>query len=361
MSSRLHPLVFWTLLCIAFCVFAYHVNGILLPFVIGGVVAYLLSPLVDRLERKGLPRTLGTAVVLIPFLALVTSLFFILIPMLENQLLELIRVIPQYAKSMHELLVKFIDNAAGYLSTDDLQSLRQESATYFPEAVRWGIRAILNILSSGLVLANILSLMVIMPIVAFYLLRDWHVVWNSFSELFPRKYEAEIREQFYLVDQRLSGFIRGQALVCMILGAYYGTSLGALGLEFGALIGILTGCFAFIPYIAVITGFFVSLIIALSQFGSWYKIGSVVCVFAIGSVLEGGFLTPKLVGDRVGLHPLWIIFALLSGGILLGLKGFFLAVPIASILGVFVRFFVNKYIKSSYYTFEPLPSKSVKK
>jgi len=196
---------------------------------------------------------------------------------------------------------------------------------------------------------NLVSLVVITPVVAFYLLRDWDRIVAKIDGWLPRAHAETIREQVGLVDETLAGFVRGQSTVCMLLAVFYAVGLSVLGLPFGAVVGLATGLLSFIPYVGMLSGFAVGLGLAIANFSDPVDIGLVVAVFLVGQVVEGNFLTPKLVGDRVNLHAVWIIFALLAGGALFGFVGILLAVPVAAVIGVLVRFALGRYLQSQLY------------
>ena len=198
-------------------------------------------------------------------------------------------------------------------------------------------------------LLNLLSLFVITPLVAFYLLRDWDIMLARLDSWLPRCHVATIRQQAAIVDGTLSGFVRGMVLVCLSLSVFYGLLLSAIGLEFGLVIGILCGLVSFIPYVGAIGGFVVGVTIAFFQFPDLLPVGLVAATFFAGQLLEGHVLTPKLVGERIGLHPLWLVFALLAGGSLFGFLGLLLAVPLAAVIGVLCRFSLGQYLQSSLY------------
>ena len=215
--------------------------------------------------------------------------------------------------------------------------------------LQFGGKLLKGLVSNGFALINLISLLLITPVVAFYMLRDWDTFVKKVDNLLPRKSKNVIREQFRQIDRALSGFIRGQLSVCLILGTYYSLGLKFVGLDLGILVGFLAGLISFIPYVGSISGFVISIILALAQFNDYTKVLEVIAVFAIGQFVEGNFLTPKLVGDNVGLHPVWVMFALLAGGVLLGFLGLMIAVPVAAIIGVLMRYTINNYKKSSLY------------
>ena len=204
-----------------------------------------------------------------------------------------------------------------------------------------------KIISGGFALVNLFSLILITPIVAFYMLRDWHTFQNKVKSLLPRNYKDTICSLSLQIDKILAGFIRGQLTVCFLLGFYYACGLYAIGLELGILVGFIAGMISFIPYVGCFVGLLVSLGLAFAQFGTYNSLLQVIIVFAIGQFLEGNFLTPKLVGDNVRLHPVWIMFALLAGGVLLGFLGMMIAVPVAAIVSVLIRFGIEEGYKKS--------------
>lgn len=206
-----------------------------------------------------------------------------------------------------------------------------------------------NIVTQGIAVFDILTLLIITPVVAFYLLRDWPKVTRSVDTLVPRKQHGLFRRALKDIDATLSGFLRGQALVCLCLGLIYSIGLSLVGLEYGATIGIIAGVLSFIPYVGSTFGLVVSMVLAFIQFDDGLSIGLTLAVFLFGQALEGYVLTPKLVGDRVGLHPVWILFALFAGGSLLGFVGILIAVPVAAVIGVLIRLGLSHYKESSLY------------
>ena len=191
--------------------------------------------------------------------------------------------------------------------------------------------------------------MVITPIVTFYLLRDWDLLVARIDGWLPRRHVDVIREQMRLIDRSLSGFVRGQLMVCLMLGVFYAIGLTVVGLDFGLVIGLATGLVSFVPYFGMLAGFVVGIGVAVAQFGSWVPVALVAAVFVIGQFVEGNFVTPRVVGNRIGLHPVWLIFALLAGGALFGFTGLLLAVPVAAVLGVLVRFSLERYLAGAAY------------
>lgn len=340
---------FWLIGLVAAILILWQLSGMLLPFVAGLALAYFLDPLVDRLEEFHLPRWAATTVVLLLFLLLLVAVILLLIPLVQVQVVQLIDALPGYAQALRERVLPALERFLRRLPNDDVQRLRDAAGQYAGQVVGWLGGVIQGILSGGMALFDVLSMMFIMPIVAFYLLRDWDILVANVDRCLPRAHAAVIRAQARQVDETLSGFLRGQALVCLILGSFYAVGLSAAGLKFGLVIGLLAGLLSFIPYVGTLFGFIASTGLALLQFDDLWGTGVVVGIFLFGQMIEGNVLSPKLVGDRVGLHPVWVMFALLAGGYLFGFLGVLLAVPVAAVIGVLIRFAVGRYLDSPYY------------
>ena len=353
MQNPRFRLWFWLASIVLFFCFLSLIEGILLPFVVGMLAAYFLDPAVTKLSRRGWSRTAAAAFITIGFFLLAVILCVVLTPLIAHQLSALIRDFPSY---LHGMQVKYADKIEYYiakLDPEQVSTIRDAVGNFGGGLVSWGGKMASNLVQSGLAILNILSLIFITPIVAFYLLRDWNKLVMQFDHLLPRDHAATIREQLHKIDQTLSGFIRGQTNVCLILATYFGLALSLLGLNFGLVIGILTGFLFFLPYIGVATGFLLSCIVAVFQFGFGAKLAGVVVVYGIGLITENSFLTPRLVGDKVGLHPLWVIFGILAGGDLFGFVGILIAVPATAIIGVLVKFATARYLQSSLYRGTP--------
>ncbi|CAA7614626.1 Permease [Candidatus Terasakiella magnetica] len=340
----------WAMGAMVFLVLLWLLRGVLLPFVAGMAVAYFLDPLAGRLERAGLSRVIATTVITLVFFALVGFGLFLLVPMIEHQVVTFVQRLPAYISTLQARLQPLIQELNHRLSAADVEQIRSSVGAYAGTAVGWVLGLVKGVLSGSIAVMSILSLLFIMPVVTFYLLRDWHRVVDTVDGWLPRHHAEVIRLELKEIDRTLAGFVRGQATVCITLATFYGLGLTLTGLDLGLMIGIVTGLGAFVPYVGMLIGLIASLGLAVAQGAELHLIGGVLVVFAIGNVLEGNFLTPKLVGDRVGLHPVWIIFSLLAGGALFGFVGILLAVPAASVIGVLARFGVENYMKSSLYT-----------
>jgi len=335
--------LFWALLLAALLFALYELRDVLVPFVAGMAVAYLLDPVVDRLERLHIGRGLATFAVLLGFFAVAIGLVLLLIPLLQTQVVKLAAVLPGYIEMARDrlepLLLHFNEGV-------DRQEVLQRVTGMTGELVSWMGKLISRVISGGFAIANILSLLLITPIVSFYLLRDWDRMVASVDSWLPRQQAGTIRTQIGEVDRTLSAFVRGQGVVCLILGAFYAAGLTLAGLDFGLVIGLFSGLISFVPFVGALLGGVLSVGLALAQFGSWEPVLLVAAVFAVGQVIEGNFLTPNLVGEAVGLHPVWVIFGLLAGGAVFGFVGVLLAVPMAAVIGVMARFALSQYLAS---------------
>lgn len=327
----------------------YLVSDVLVPFGASFAIAYLLDPLCDRLEKLGVPRSLASLFVLLGFLLCFALVFLILVPVVESQILELVRRIPQFLDAAQREFTGLTALVQERLSPEDFARVRDAVGTRLGDAFSWSGRLLTRLVTGGLAVFNILSLVFITPIVAFFILRDWDRMIAAIDRLLPRRYAPTIREQARLIDATLAGFVRGQGLVCLIMGIYYATALSIAGLEFGLVLGLLIGILLIIPFLGSAIGGALAVLLAIMQFSSWSRVGIVAAIFVVGQTVEGNILSPRIVGERVNLHPVWVIFALLAFGSLLGFLGLIIAVPVAAIIGVLVRFAVHRYLESPLY------------
>jgi predicted PurR-regulated permease PerM len=297
----------------------------------------------------GASRTLATTIVTAVFAVVVILLLLLIVPLAVQQVIAFLGSLPDYISRTHDRLLPYYVELQQRLNLPDSAELTELARARFGTALSWLGTALQGVVDQGRALAGLLSLIFITPVVTFYLLRDWDRLISQVNDLLPRDHTDVIREQAALTNQTLAGFARGQSMVCLILALYYSVALVIIGLPFGIVVGLAAGILTFIPYVGSLTGFAVSMAIAIGQFDNWWSVALVAVVFGVGQALEGNFLTPKLVGERVGLHPVWIIFALLSGGALFGFVGLLLAVPVASVIGVLVRFSIAQYRASKLY------------
>lgn len=339
----------WALIFAGTLTLFYLFKGILLPFIVGILVAYLLNPTVTKLEAFNIPRILSTTLMILLFFIAIGGLLFFTVPFLKQELLFLAQHLPNYGERLYQTTLPLLEQFNDIIPVKDFNQLKTTASTYFGDMLSWGFKAVASVLTNTLALANLLSLVVLTPVIAFYLLRDWPHFTSMLIELLPLEHTQTIKNQVTLINQTLANYVRGQSLVCLSLALYYSVSLKITGLDFAFTVGIATGFLAFIPYFGFLLGATVAFGLAFSQFNDWTSIGWVAAVFAVGQGLESYLLTPKFVGERIGLHPVWIIFALLAGGVLFGFFGIIMAMPIAATLSVIVRFSLKKYYESDFY------------
>jgi predicted PurR-regulated permease PerM len=343
--------VFWIATFLVFAGLLWLLHHILLPFVVGAALAYLLDPLANRLTRRGLSRLVAALVILGGFIIVFAGLFVLIVPVLARQLSAFVDHVPGYAQHLQALMNDpghpWLQHIAGNVAGGN-----EWSATSLVNKAIGYLTAVLPaLLTKGEALLSIFSLLVITPVVAFYLLCDWDRVVNAFDQLIPLPQRKTVRGLVREINTAISGYLHGQLTVCVILGVYYAAGLTLAGLSYGFLIGAVSGFLTFIPYVGSLTALVISFGVALAQFfPDWTRIIIVVGVVLVGQFLEGNVLAPKLVGESIGLHPVWLIFALLASGYLFGFVGLLLAVPLAAAIGVLTRFAIRRYRASPLYS-----------
>ncbi len=342
--------LFWVLAGIALLGGIALLKDVLLPFVVGMVIAYFLNPVADRLERAGLGRMTSAGLIILTVgVILVASLVF-LVPLLANQVRAL-------AETMPDDLARLKSSVEAWMA--------QRLGDRFP-AFRQGLdQAIVDLQQSwsastgiiakalwkqGLAVVNFLSLLLVTPVVVFYLLVDWHPMMEKLDGWLPREHAATIRRLAGEINAAVSAFIRGQGTICIVLGLFYALSLTFAGVRYGALIGLGTGLLAFVPYVGWGLGLITALIVAVIQSSEgMLPVAKVAGIFAAGMALDTAVLSPKIVGEKIGLHPVWLMFALFVFSFLFGFVGVLVAVPVAAAIGVLVRFGLEVYLDSSFY------------
>lgn len=343
-------IAFWVAALVVFIFGLWLLQGILLPFIAGLVLAYFLDPVADGLERIGLPRVVATLLILgLSILVLVLALI-VFVPLLGDQLARFAANLPTMLSTLsarfNELAPQWLKDALTKSGTDIPANMSEIAS----RAAVWLAALLSSLLSGGLALVNVMALIVITPVVAFYLLTDWDLMVATVDSWLPRPHLETIRSLAREINETMAGYIRGQSSVCLVLGIFYAVALSFSGLNFGLLIGIAAGFLTFIPYVGSLTGAVLSIGVALVQFWpNWISILLVCGIFVVGQFVEGNFLSPKLVGDRIGLHPVWLMFALFAFGYLFGFVGLLLAVPLAAAVGVLTRFALRKYLASHIY------------
>ncbi len=339
--------LFWAAAVALFILALVLFNDVLLPFVAGMALAYLLDPVADRLCAWGLPRALATSVALAAALVVLVGALFLIVPVLEAQLARLFTQLPEIIERLWASLSATAARISSQFAPDEVDKARAAVMGASEKVIGGALAVIQGVWSSGLALVNLIGLVVVTPVVAWYLLRDWDRIVEAVDGWLPRDHAPVIREQVRIIDRTLAGFVRGQAMVCLILGAVYAIALELAGLDYGLVVGLVAGLISFIPYVGAIVGLLASVGLAYAQTGEVALMAVVGAIFVVGQAIEGNFLTPKLVGEQVGLHAVWILFALLAGGSLFGFTGILLAVPVAAVIGVLIRFALGHYLQSA--------------
>jgi len=348
---------FWLLAMGVFTVFLMVFRSILLPFIAGMALAYFLDPVADWFERRGFSRLMATLAILIAFIALFAILLVVLIPILVTQAADLGGRIPGYITQLQSLLMSESNLLPSWVS-DQLGQIKESFAALLKEGAGLVGTIFQQIWNSGMALLDIAALFVVTPVVAFYLLLDWDNMVEKVDSWIPRDHVDTVRYLAKQINATIAGFVRGQGSVCIILGLIYAVGLSIIGLNFGLLIGLFAGIISFIPYVGSMVGLVLALVVAVVQFWpDFVMIGAVIAVFAVGQFFEGNILQPRLVGKSVGLHPVWLMFALFAFGALFGFVGMLIAVPAAASVGVLVRFAISRYLDSDLYhgTQRPVP------
>jgi predicted PurR-regulated permease PerM len=347
-------MAFWVGALAVFVIALWLLREILLPFVAGMALAYLLDPLVKRIEGLGIDRLIATLVIVTLFVLGFVFLILLIIPILADQLSAFIQNLPGYVGRLQELLADpsrpWLRRIVGEKFADSETSLGE----LVTQGAGWLTTFLRSLWSGGQALVSVFSLMVVTPVVAFYLLYDWDRMVEAIDGWIPRPHRETVRTLALEIDAAIAGFVRGQTGVCLILGSFYAVSLSLTGLNFGLLIGLVSGLISFIPYVGSLTGLVLAAGVAVAQFWpAWTSILLVIGIFFIGQFIEGYVLAPNLVGQSVGLHPVWLMFALFAFGYLFGFVGMLLAVPLAAAFGVLARFALKRYLESPLYTGEP--------
>lgn len=345
--------VFWLAAALALSLFLYVFSSILLPFLAGMVLAYFLDPVADRLERLGLSRLAASIVILVTFLLILTVGLMVVVPVLGNQLAEFARRLPEYVSQLQTLITSLDPEWFERTLGVNTQALREWLNDLLSQSAGFAATVFGSLWSSGMALVNLVSLLVVTPVVAFYMLLDWDRMVNTVDSWIPRDSLETVRGIARDINAVTAGFVRGQGTLCLILGAYYATGLTLVGLNFGLLIGFFAGLISFIPFVGSLLGLILSVGVAFVQFWpDWYWVAAVAAVFFSGQFIEGNILQPRLMGRSVGLHPVWLMFSLFAFGYLFGFVGLLVAVPTAASIAVLVRFALSRYLASPLYSGE---------
>jgi len=344
------PLVFWIGVLAAVIAAVVVLHEVLLPFVAGMVLAYLLNPLAVRIERLGVSRSLATLVIMIFAVGLFVFLLFLALPVIVRELAYFVESLPLYTRRLHALVTDSNWPWARKIIGDGLEEAERSVGNLTTLASEWFGTFLRSIWSGGRALVTMLSLAIVTPIVAFYLLYYWKQMIAVIDNLVPPARREVVRGLAREIDDKVLGFVRGQSTLCIVLAVFYGVMLWLIGLKHGVLVGFAAGLMSFIPYLGSLSGLVVSTCIAIAQFWpNWTPIVAVPLVFFAGQSLADYVLAPYLVGRRVHLNPVWMIFALFTFGYLFGFVGLLIAVPAAAAIGVLARFALRQYYASSFY------------
>ena len=335
------------LLILIFCSIVYSLNAIILPFLLGFVGAYASNGLVSRLEKIHIARGVGSALVILGVIFLLILLLIVAFPYLQQQLITLAIALPKIVDTSVNNLKPFLDQCAEKFGTPDPAELKTHLSSHVGDILSWSVRIITGILSNGMVLANLISLVFLTPIIMFYLLKDWPKLIRRLDVYIPPLHKEAVHGYVKKIDDTLSAYAKGQATVCLVLMILYSIALWAVGLNQGLFIGVLTGFLSFIPYLGAIIGLLTSVALAFTQDPS--LIVPIMIVFFVVGMTESNILAPRLIGEKVGLHPVWIIFSLLAGASWFGFLGILVALPVGAIIGVVVRFGIEWYLTSPLY------------
>lgn len=342
-------IIFWLVFFGLIAFFLSEVKPILSPFIASIIIAYFLDPLTQKLEKLGLNRTSIVAVIVGLFFTLIITILIKLTPALFNQIKEFISTIPKYEQYVVANILSKVEGLAAKIDPKLSAELHSQLSSFSNMFFEYILAIIQGLFNSSLAFFNVIGLVFFTPILVFYLLRDWPFVVKNIDKLLPLNQKKLILQQFRQIDAVLSSYIRGQISVCLILSFFYTISLSIIGLKYALLVGIISGFLTIIPYLGLIIGGTICALVSVLQFSDLTYTYMTLAIFLTGHLFESYLITPKLVGDKVGLHPVWLIFSLMAGGCLFGFWGMFFAIPIAAILGVIVRSAIKIYLNSALY------------
>ncbi len=350
-------IVFWVAALAFIGLLLWLFNGVIMPFAAAFVIAYLMDPLADYLQRHGMNRLAATLFILLAIVFVLALILVLVVPVLAHQSVAFIQALPGLLNKLQSLISGVVGKLNAQYAEPILRKLGYHSSSVpdmrasvgdiAGQAAGWLAGVLNSLLAHGAALISLMSLVVVTPVVAFYMLLDYHRMIAAVDGLIPPRYRGIVHQLAHQIDRTMSGFLRGQSLVCLFLGLWYGLLLSLVGLNFGLLIGITAGFLSFIPYVGSMTALVAAAIISIVQgWPHWTLFAEAMGVVVVGQFLEGNVISPKLVGDNVGLHPVWLMFALLAFGTLFGFTGLIIAVPVAAATGVIMRFAVQKYRES---------------
>jgi predicted PurR-regulated permease PerM len=316
----------------------HYLSGILFPFLAGLLGAYLFNPCVCFLSNYKISRSISASIIVVSFIMLLFFVLSIVLPVLQKEISGFLSQIPDMLRSMDHFMIKTTQKIDHLFSPQDVLAFKQQLASYATNAMKWSANTMINMVGQGLVVANVLSLIIVTPLIMYYLLRDWPLVVNYTIKLLPSCYCQSTLTIFEHIHHVLGSYLRGQGLICIILMILYTSCLFLIGIPQSLLIGFLTGLLSFVPYLGGITGICLSFLLLAPQINAWHLMGKVVLVFGLLTIFEGKILIPRLIGKRVGLHPVWMLFFLFAGAHTFGFLGLIFAIPFAIIISSIIRF-----------------------
>jgi predicted PurR-regulated permease PerM len=341
---------FWPAVLAVALLLLWLLRPILLPFVLGMALGYLLDPLVAHLERRGFARALVASALILGAVATSIVLLVLLTPLVLTQLTDLALRLPAAVSAAYDWLEPYLEQTLARMRTTPAGDLTAPVVNAAQDMATGMTGILAGLLSHGFEVVNLLTLLAVTPLVAFYLLRDWPKIVAELDDWLPRAHVATIRAEIHEIDQVLAGFARGQAIVCLTLMVFYAVALSIVRLDYGLTIGLVAGLVSFVPYLGFVVGLTSSVGVALYQYWpEWGRVVVVLGIFLAGQLVSDYVLTPRLVGSKVGLHPLWVIFAVFAGGSLFGFVGMLFAVPVCAVIGVLTRFGIGRYKDSELY------------
>lgn len=347
-SDDLRYLWWLALACVAGALI-YLLSPILTPFLLAAVIAYICNPMVGRLAARRVPRTIGTILVMLLLISSFTALILIMVPIFEKEVSRLIDKIPAYLDLLRNTAIPWLETRFDISLQPDIAMLKEAVTEHWQSAGGIAAKVLPSLTSGGMAVVGFLVNLLLVPVVLFYMLRDWDTLVKNADEMIPRYWHKMVKELARDTDRILAEFLHGQLAVILLMSVCYITGLWLVGLEFALPIGLLAGILVFVPYLGMIVGLMLATFAALMQSQGWGFVISVWVVFGIGQLLEGMVITPWLVGDRIGLHPVVVIFALMAFGQLFGFLGILLALPISAVLLVWLRYIHRQYLESNLY------------
>lgn len=354
-----NQLIFWGGATILLLLFVYAFGSVLLPFVLGVAIAYLLDPVVERLTRWKMPRAGAALTILGLFALFLLMVLALVLPVVTRELTQLATAMPTYAEKIWTLIIPYVSWVQERLGQDDLDGLKESLRGNIDKLLTVGGGVAAGLATGGQKVVGFVTTLALTPIVAYYMMKEWPRMKDWINSLLPRKHYDTIRDLLAQIDAKVAGFVRGQLTVAFMLGVGYAIALSIAGLNYGFLIGFMAGVLSIIPLVGSAVGLIVAVIVAWFQSGTVGYTAIIAGIFLAGQFIEGNFLSPKLLGDSVGLHPLWILFALMAGGAMAGIVGMLLAVPVVAAIGVLAGFAIRLYKNSAYFAEEsvlPPPS-----